>query len=197
MKSCKVKNGKTDGFGKTLFRIVSFKRFSLFAFHFLLFASCVFAQHDEPYQQLQPDDAAPPPLNIISKVEKSSLDAETDVSERTKLSLDLMEARLKRAEDFYAQNTLDQMFNELGGFNALIDNTLAFLKKNDNGSGRVLNNYKKLEISLRKFSPRIELIRRELPAKYEYWVRSLIRNVRAARSKAIEPLYGNSVLPNR
>jgi len=198
MRSGKVKNTRVKNFGfdKTFFRAANFKRLLLFALHFSFFTFCAFAQQDEPYRQPQPDDAAPPPLSMISKAEKTSLDALTDVSERTKLSLEFMEARLKRAEDSYAQNTLDQMFSELGGFNGLINNTLDFLKKNDISRGKVLNNYKKLEISLRKFSPRIELIRRELPAKYEYWVRSLIKSVRVARSKAVEPLFGDSVLPN-
>ena len=86
------------------------------------------------------------------------------------------------------------MFGELGGFDALIDDTLAFLKKNVSGHGKALNNYKKLEICLRKFTPRIELIRRELPAKYEYYVRGLMREVRAARSKAVEPMFADTVV---
>ncbi|HXG83878.1 MAG TPA: hypothetical protein VNI84_07615, partial [Pyrinomonadaceae bacterium] len=71
-----------------------------------------------------------------------------------------------------------------------------FLNKNDTGRGKVLNNFKRLELSLRRFVPRIELIRRELPAKYEFYVRNLIKNVRAARSKAVEPFFSDSVVPN-
>lgn len=183
-------------FSKILLRPAAFKRLLFFAFHFSLFGLCALAQPDEPYRQPPPDDAVPPPLYLLSKTEKTSLDALADVSERTKLSLALMEARMKRAEDFYARDTFDAMFVELGGFNALIDDALNFLKTNDKKRGKVLNNYKKLEISLRKFAPRVELIRRELPARYEYWVRSLARNVRAARSKAVEPLFGFSVLPD-
>lgn len=191
------------GFNKISFCAANFKRLSLFTFSFSLlvfsfslFTVSAFAQIDEPYEQPQPDDAAPPPLKMISKAERTALDAlDADVSERTKLSLLLMESRLKQAEDLYARDSFDAMFGELGGLDALIDNTLNFLKKNAGGRGKILNNYKKLELSLRKFTPRIELIRRELPARYEYWVRSLIKNVRAARSKAIEPMFGDSVVP--
>ncbi len=200
MKSEKFENGKRAqfNFNKISFRVFGLKSILLFTFSFLLFTFSAFAQTADapPYEAPQPDDAVPPPLRLISKQDKSSLDAQTDIGERTKLSLDLMEAHLKRAEDLYAQDSLDRMFDELGDFGALIDNTLAFLKKNVIGRGKVLNNYKKLEISLRKFSPRIELIRRELPLRYEYWVRSLIKDVRAARTKAVEPLFGDSVVPS-
>ncbi|MDQ6787999.1 MAG: hypothetical protein M3033_14430 [Acidobacteriota bacterium] len=171
----------------------SFLRICLFAFVFLLlpfsFSTSVSAQEDE-----MPDNAAPPPLKIISKQEKSALDGETNVTERTKLSLDLMETRLKNAEDLNAKSSYVEMSNELGDFNALMDNTLVFLNKNDNGRGKVLNNFKRLEMSLRRFMPRLELIRRELPLKYEFYVRRLIKNVRDTRSKAVEPMFSNTVV---
>jgi archaellum component FlaC len=176
-----------------LFKNVRFKNFSLFTFHFSLFLFCfcvtTFAQEEQ-----MPDDVAPPPLYIISKQEKSSLDAETDISERTKLSLELMETRLKNAEDLTARNLYGEMSNELGSFNALMDNTLFFLNKNDNGHGKVLNNYKRLELSLRKFMTRLELIRRELPFKFEFYVRKLIKSVRETRSKAVEPMFSDTVV---
>ncbi len=132
---------------------------------------------------------------LISRAEKSSLDAEGDISGRTKLSLTLMETRLGSAESFYTQNRFDEMFVELGVFNALIDNTLNFLKKKDGGrNGKVLNSFKRLEINLRRFAPRIELMRRELPAKYEFYVRGLLKSVRAARSQAVEPMFDDSVV---
>ena len=187
---------------KQLFSFCSFaRRFSLFAFGFslLLCFSCISAAaQDEqpPQQQPQPEDAAPPPLKMISRAEKSSLDAEADISSRTKLSLTLMENRLGSAESFYNQNRFDEMFVELGGFSALINNALDFLKKNDNGrNGKVLNNFKRLELNLRRFAPRIELIRRELPAKYEFYVRGLLKTVRAARSQAVEPMFADTVVP--
>lgn len=177
-----------------LFQTARLKNFSLFAFYFSLLICCLClnasAQQEEP-----PEGSAPPPLSIMSKQEKSSLDAETDISERTKLSLILMEARLKNAEDFSAKSSFAEMSDELGCFNALMQNTLSFLNRNDTGRGKVLNNFKRLEISLRGFAPRIELIRRDLPLKYEFYVRMLLKKVREARSKAIEPMFSDSVVP--
>lgn len=162
--------------------------FLLFPFSFLL-ATLVVAQ-DEP------KGVAPPPLKILAKEEKSQLEAETDVKQRTKLSLELMEARLLNAETLGKKEQYREMFTELGSFHALMDNTLDFLGNSDTNKGKVLNNFKRVELSLRKYVTRLELIRRDLPIKYEFYVRRLVRYVREARTKAVEPLFGETVLPD-
>lgn len=170
----------------------SFLLFTLksFTFCFLLSnISPVFAQEI-------PMDVEPPPLRIISKEEIAKLEAEKDVKKYTKLVVDLMSERLKKAETFSTENQYQNMFSELGAFHSLVDRSLIFLNKHDTDSGKVLNNFKRLEISLRTFLPRLELIRRELPFRYEFYTRRLIVYVRNARSRAIEPLYDDSVIPN-
>ena len=164
--------------------------FLLFTFYFLLCAVSAFAQPEEPR------DSEPPPLKMISKSEKTRLEAVTEVKERTTLAIALMEVRLKSAEDLNAKESYTEMFTELGGFHGLIDHTLNFLNRNDNGSRKVLNNFKKFEISLRGFLARIENIRRELPLKYEFYVRGLVKQVRDARTRAVEPLFDNTAVPN-
>ncbi len=163
--------------------------FLLFTFYLCLSISA-FAQADEPE-----DTTAPPPLKFVSKEEKSQLKTETDIKKHTILALEMMDARVVKAENFNTQKQYREVFGELGGFHALLDDTLDYLNKHDDDSGKVLNNFKRLEISLRKFAPRLELIRRELPIKYELYVRNLIKYVRQARSKAVEPLFDNSVVP--
>ena len=135
-----------------------------------------------------------PPLKLLSKEEKSALDAQTDVKKRTVLTLELMETRLANAEAFKAKEDYRAMFEELGGFHALMDNTLDFLNRKDANSGKVLNNFKRIELSLRKYINRLELIRRDLPPEYEPYVRRLVKYVREARTKAVEPLFGETVL---
>ena len=139
-------------------------------------------------------DTAPPPLKILSKEETRQLNAEKDIKKRTKLALELMEIRLKKAEELNSQKQFVQMFDELGGFHALVDKTLDFLDRNDNRGGKVLSNFKRMEMSLRAFLPRLELIRRELPDKYEFYVRTLVKSVRQARGRAIDPLFSDSVV---
>ena len=143
------------------------------------------------------DDLAPPPLKILSQEERSRLTAETEVKRRTKLALELMEARLKRAEVHDSGENYDGMFVELGGFHALMDNMLEFLNRSDRDSKRVLDNFKRFEIGLRGFTMRLEMIRHELPLRYDQYVRNLVRNLRAARARAIEPLFDDTVLPEK
>ncbi len=144
-----------------------------------------------------PPDAEPPPVKVISKEERESLFQESRLKERTKLSLELMDSRLLKAEGLFSKREFVEMFKELGRFHALVDNGLAHLKRNDTGKSNVLNNYKRFEIGLRAFLPRLELIRRELPINYEYYVRTLIKSVRDARQNAVDPQYSDTVVPRK
>ena len=170
--------------GSKFFRVIALV---LSANCFLIVAQ---AQGDEP-----PSDVAPPPLRLISRDERNLLDAETNHKKRTQLSLDLMEARLKNAEGLLAQSKFQDTINELGSFQALMETTLKHLEKNDNGGSKADYNFKRFEIGLRKTINRLELVRRELPFKYGYYVQKLQKFVREARAKAIEPLFGSTVLP--
>lgn len=161
--------------------------FVIFAFQFSVSAQ---EQDDLP-------EVAPPPLKLMSKDEKNRLDSKTDLKDRTKLSLELMDLRMDTAERFATSREYDLMFRELGGFQALLDDGLNFLGRRDVGSGKVLDNFKRFEIGLRAFSPRIETIRRELPLRYDDYVRKLMKYVRDARAKATDSLFGETVVPTQ
>lgn len=169
----------------------------LLASHSLLLLVALTVSTGAAGQNTNDDEIAPPPLRLISQVEKSRLAAETDVKRRTKLGLELMDARLRQAELFDTNDDHDQMFIQLGAFHGLMDNMLEFLNKSDKDSGKVLNNFKRFEIGLRGFTPRLELIRRDLPLKYEQYIRILIRNLRSTRAKAIEPLFDDTIVPSK
>jgi len=139
-------------------------------------------------------DAAPPPIRVISKEEQQLLAAETAVKKHTSIALELMSKRLDNAESLNSAGRFDDMYSELGSFHALMDDALHFLIKQDTDSGRVLNNFKKLEIGLRAFQPRLETIRRDLSSRYEPYIRTLIKYIHEAREKAIEPMFGKTVV---
>lgn len=148
--------------------------------------------------QDDPVEAAPPPIKFLSKEERAKLDTkQSNIKDRTKLSLELMDLRMDAAEKFAQADDYDSMFRELGGFHALMDDGLEFLARRDGDSGKVLDNFKRFEIGLRAFSPRIEVMRRELPLRYDYYVRKLMGYVREARAKAIDPLFGDSVVTRK
>ncbi len=157
----------------------------VFALAIVLSASqFTFAQTDEVV------GSALPPLKFMSDGERSQLDAENDVKKRTILALDLMDKRLTNAEKLFDQSNFEMMYKELGSFHALMDDTLQYLDLKSN-SKKVLYNYKRFEIGLRKLAPRIQLLRREIPTEYDPYLKSLVRYVRDAREKAVEPLFGN------
>lgn len=142
-----------------------------------------------------PADVVPPPIKILSKDEKTTLESQgSNIKKRTKVSLELMDARIEKAEKSQIASDFKQTLDELAGFNAILDNTLSFLIKTDSGkSDRSFINF---EIYLRKQIPRLEAIRREMPFKYGYHVGKIMRSVREARSKAVEPIFDDSVIPN-
>jgi hypothetical protein len=137
---------------------------------------------------------APPPMRILPKDEKERLDKSKDAGSRTKLALNLMEGRLVEAEAHNGRQNFDHMFRELGHFQALMDDSLEYLNRNNTGKGKFLDNFKRFEIGLRKFLPRIEAVRRELPLRYEDYVRTLMIRIRDARTKATEPFFDDTVI---
>lgn len=167
-------------------RSLSLPALTLFTFYFLFFTLSVSAQDD-------PNEIAPPPLKAVSKDEKTRLLEAPDVKAHTKLALDMMNSRLVSAEKLSAANDFEGMFRELGYFHGLMENGLDFLIKRDTGAGKVLDNFKRLEIGLRGFVPRLETIRRELPPRFEDYVRKLIISVRDTRAKAVDPMFSDTV----
>lgn len=153
----------------------------------LLLVTCTAAQADQI-------DTAPPPLRTVTKDERRALDATLDVKARTKLALEYMNEHITASETLNEKHEYDAMYTELGGFHGLLDNTLMFLTKGDKTSGKVLDNLKRFEIGLRGFMPRLEVIHRELPFRYEEYVRKLIVYVRNARTKALDPLFSDTVI---
>lgn len=132
----------------------------------------------------------------MSKSESQKLDAARDSKERTKLSLELMNSHLSAAEKYNTDQDFDAMFRELGGFHGLLDNAMAHLERQNAQNTKVLDNYKRLEIGLRGFSTRLEGIRRDMPIRYEDYVRKLLIHLRNSRTKAAEPFFRDVVVPN-
>lgn len=170
-----------------------------FAFLTALIVATGFSAFAQPPGE-DPEDfdpnAAPPPVRAMTNSERTQLDGQQGLKDRTKLALALMSSRLSKAEEFNAKSEHKLMYDELGGFHALMDDTLEFLESAPRRD-KTLDNLKRFEMTLRGFAPRLGLLRREIPAEYDHYVRVLLKYLRDARSKAIEPLFGDSVVPNR
>lgn len=142
-----------------------------------------------------PGDLVPPPLSIVSENEKESLEAETKMSDRTKLALEFMDQRLQKSELLAEKDEFEGSLDELGHFRALMNNTLTFLLTS-NKQKTSLKNLKRFEMKLKDFIPRLEMVRRVMPYRFGYHVRHLIYSVRDTREKSIEPFYGDTVIPD-
>jgi hypothetical protein len=137
----------------------------------------------------------PTPKIELSKDEETALGRETDAKRYLKVALELIESRLKRAESSNESGEHDAMLADLGGFHALIDTTLDRLRTGEARRGKMLDTLKRYEIVLRGYTPRIENIRRDSPEKYDSYITKLLKRVRDNRSRAIEPFYGDAVIP--
>lgn len=171
------------------------------AFHFriFIFAAVIFncSLLTAFAQEERPKNLPPPPPPVLSESEKEQLEGAENAKKRTQLALDFMELRVKKAEELSAQKQYNESLVELAGFQALIYNTLKHLNRNNAGNKQSLNNFKRFEINLRQYFPRLEILRREMPVKYSYHVGNLMKYVRQARTKATDPLFGETVLPGK
>src|SRR2546423_5815991 len=118
-KKAKGKNEPNDRRGFAFLLLPFYFRFA-FAFLLLPFAFHLPCLGQE-------DDLAPPPLRTVTKDERRMLEPLADVKARTKLALEYMNAHLTAAEQLNSTRDFDGMFRELGGFQGLLDHTLAFL----------------------------------------------------------------------
>lgn len=141
-----------------------------------------------------PAGVVPPPLNLISKQERKDLELQRSTKKRTKLALELISGRLDNAEEKAAADEFQASLNQLGRFQALIRDTFDFLKAKEGGK-KSLKNFKRFEMTLRTFLPRLEILRRGMPFEYSYHVRMLIKFVKDTRAGALEPLYDDTVIP--
>ena len=144
----------------------------------------------------EPGDIAPPPIKMLSKSEKADLSTKLEPKARTAFALELMNKRLASAEKFRTDENYSLMYAELGGFHALMDDTINFLLKANSREGKQLNSLKKFEIGLRSFTTRLEIVRRDLPSNFDPYLKTLLKNIDEAREKAMAPFFSDTVISN-
>lgn len=155
-------------------------------------SSLAFAQSEVVQDGL--DELPPPPVIVLSSAEQQQLSAETDLKRRTALCLQLADLRLKRAEELAVGNNFEAALVELGGYQAVIQNGLSFLRQNNNDSKRARDNFKRMELAIRAHVPRIETIRRTTPFEYALQMKPVMNFARDARTSALEAFFSDSVV---
>jgi hypothetical protein len=139
-----------------------------------------------------PPQPAPPPMVYIPEEARKQLSSAGDEKARTRLSLELAEARLARAEQQTALKQFNAATAELGIYQALFEDALQHLHRSSRNNPRDL--YKRIEQALHKHAARIEAMRRSTPSEFSGNILTLLKLVRGLRTEALESFYGNTVL---
>ena len=160
---------------------------------FLLCTAGLSVGQEQPNPNEQIEDV-PPPVITLSQSEASQLKAENDLKQRTILCLQLAVNRLQHAETLTNNADYQDALNELGGYQAVIDDGLNYFKNLKDDSKRVRDNVKRLEIALREHAPRLETIRRSTPFEYSQRLKSILSFARNARSRALSLFFSDTVL---
>jgi hypothetical protein len=141
-----------------------------------------------------PPQAAPPPMVYVPQEARTQLLGARDVKARARLSLELAEARLVRAE----QQTELKQFNaataDLGIYQGLMEDIIQHLYRTNDGESRSRDLFKRLEQSLHRHAARVEAMRRATPAEFAGNLRALINVVRDLRAEALEAFYSDTVV---
>ncbi|HEX8458267.1 MAG TPA: hypothetical protein VF656_13280 [Pyrinomonadaceae bacterium] len=141
-----------------------------------------------------PPQPAPPPMVYIPQDARTQLSSARDEKARTRLSVELAEARLLRAEQQTELKQFNSATAELGVYQALMEDAIQHLYQMDDGSSRSRDLFKRIEQSLHKHAARVEAMRRQTPGEFAGNVLALVRLVRDLRAEALEAFYSDTVL---
>lgn len=137
---------------------------------------------------------APPPVKVISALEREQLNAARDPKARVRLSITLAEAHLTRAEVHTAEREYDNASGEAARYWAIVENAFAYLRGLKSGNNKNRDHYKRLELALRAHGPRLSGVRRTTPAEYAIWIKEIEDNARSSRTEALNSFYGDNVV---
>ena len=139
-------------------------------------------------QTVEPADTAPPKKYVPAAL-KSQLAATKSVKDRVKLTLTLLDERLQAADGYTSSENFSAAGNELGIYQALVDDVIHFLRFSGSDNNRTRDLFKRVELALRSHVIRLETIRRVTPSEEAVHIRSCIEFVREARGRALDAFY--------
>jgi len=143
------------------------------------------------------EQAAPPPLKIVTRQDRLQLDQEKDTKDRVRLSLALAESHLASAELQTSHLNYDEAAAEAGKYWALVEDVFIFLSKQKVDSNKTRDLYKRVELTLRAHGPRLSIMRRSTPAAYAIWIKETEDFARQGRTEALNSFYGQTVVRDR
>ncbi|MDQ3918313.1 MAG: hypothetical protein M3348_07530 [Acidobacteriota bacterium] len=138
--------------------------------------------------------SAPPPMRYLPEEVHRRLEGEADLKARTHLALDLAEERLARAAQQADADRFEEATAELGVYEALVADAVASVQNSGRSKNKQRDILKRVEMTLRSHVPRLETIRRTLPAAFAAYFKSGIEFVNAQRDLALNTFYDNTVI---
>ena len=84
---------------------------------------------------------------------------------------------------------------ELGVYEAIVADTMHFVQASGRTGNKLRDTFKRIELALRAHVPRIETLRRGLPAAHAVYAKATIEFVRAERDQALSAFYDDTVIP--
>jgi hypothetical protein len=160
----------------------------------LLFVALILLGNTLCVVKAQQDLPAPPPLKKVTANEIAQLQSTKDLKARVRLTLELAEGHLANAERFTTVSQFDEASSELGQYQAVFEEALQYMSSLNDKGNKIRDSYKRIEMSLRAHSPRIETIRRSTPREYAINVKTLAEYTKDAREEALNAFYGDTVL---
>ncbi len=143
------------------------------------------------------EQTAPPPLKVISRLERSQLNQSKDAKARVQTTLELALIHLAEAEAQTSQHDYPAAAAGAGRYWALVEDLFAFLKTMNRDSNKTRDLYKRVELALRGHGPRLSAIRRGTPSEYAVWIREIEDLARAGRTEALNSFYGHTVFRDK
>ena len=122
------------------------------------------------------------------------IDTAGDSKSRIRVTVDLAAARLTRAEQLTKQSSYDAASTEVGSYEALIQDSLDFLRGMKRDSNKTRDLCKRLELALRAHAPRLTTMRRKTPLEHAVWIKKVEEFARAARTEVLNTFYGHTVV---
>ncbi len=143
------------------------------------------------------DQTPPPPLKIISRLERTQIDQSKDAKARVRTTLDLALVRLGEVEAQTSQHEYAAALAGAGRYWALMEDLFGYLKTMKSDSNKTRDLYKRIELALRAHGPRLSAIRRGTPSEFSFWMKELEDFARNGRTEALNSFYGHTVFRDR
>jgi hypothetical protein len=147
-------------------------------------------------QRILPTDSVPPPMKFVPREDRKQISTITDLKSRHKLTVDLAEERLSKAENFTKTGQFDQALIELGYYHGLVEEALQSLHQ-PKRSGKILDLLKKFDITLRAHGVRLQAIKRITPSDYTEHIDGIYDYTLEVRNKALNTFFGDTVLTEK